>query len=403
MVEIELSTIPDSNLDVRTLTALLEEFRAKTGIKVYLRQMTWGGAWPDLMTIASHGKGPDVSHVGGTWVSSLAMMDALRPFSPAEIEAMGGAAAFLAPLWESTRQFADAHTWAIPWTAYIYVICFRKDLLARAGVNEKEVFAGLHSQAFQKLRDARVAEIPWLNPFIPTPYTDLLHIAASWVWSVGGDFINQDGTQVIFDSPKATQGLCNWLGTYCAVPDSYKQLGSTETVALFRAGRAASVLTDIRMANNFVSHETDPQIRENLGVIPISNVPWMGGGSFVIWQHVRGYPERERAAVELVKFLTNTENGLRWAREIGSMPGRLEVLREIYPAENPLHNAVMQSASHGRVYHTVPLWRRIEYQLAQELGACLQETNEKPAENPETILRAHMEPLARRLNLTLGN
>jgi multiple sugar transport system substrate-binding protein len=403
MLEIELSAIPDSDVDTRTLTALLEEFRAKTGTRVQLREMTWGAAWPDLMTVASHGKGPDVSHVGGTWVSSLAMMNALRPFKPAEIEAMGGAAAFMVPIWESTKQYADAHTWAIPWTAYIYVICFRRDLLDRAGVEADDVFTGVHSTAFQKLREAGVAEIPWLSPFIPAPYTDLLHIAASWVWSAGGDFINHDGTHVIFDSPSAIEGLSHWLDTYRAVPDPYKQLGSVETVALFHEGRAAAVLTDIRAAKDFISHETNPQIRENLGVIPIAQVPWTAGGSFVIWQHVRGYPERERAAVELVKFLTNTGNGLRWAREVGSMPARLDVLREIYPDENPLHAAVMQAASHGRAYHTVPLWRRIEYQLAQELGACLLEANEKPAEKSEKILRAHLEPLARRLNLTIGN
>jgi hypothetical protein len=44
MVEIELSTFPDSEVDVRTLVTLLEEFRAKTGVKVQVREVTSGNA-----------------------------------------------------------------------------------------------------------------------------------------------------------------------------------------------------------------------------------------------------------------------------------------------------------------------------------------------------------------------
>ena len=405
MLEIELSSIPDAEVDARILAEMLEDFRIKTGTKVHLRKMTWGSAWPDLMTIASHGKGPDVSHIGGTWVSSLAMMNALRPFKSAEVESMGGSQAFMAPTWESTRQYNDPRVWAIPWTSYIYSICYRKDLLARASIKETAIMGEFQAMAdaLQKLQKTNVAETPWLNPYIPAPYTDLLHIAASWVWSAGGDFILPDGSQVVFDSPQAISGLSHWLETYKAVPDAYKQLGWPECVELFRQGRAAAVLTDIRAANNFISKESNPLIRDNLGMIPITNVPWTGGGNFVVWQHVLGYPERERASIELVKFLTNRENGLRWAREVGSMPARLDVLQEIYPPQNPLHSATMQSASHGRAYHTVPLWRRIEYQIAQELGACIQDANARPTESAETILRARMEPLARRLNLALGN
>jgi multiple sugar transport system substrate-binding protein len=365
------------------------------------------------MTCASHGKGPDVSHIGGTWVSSLAMMNGLRPFKPAEVQALGGARAFLPATWESTRQFSDLRVWAIPWTSYIYVICYRKDLLARAGVQEIDLLGEFHglAEALQKLRDISPnllresgrAELAWLNPYIPAPYTDLLHIAASWVWSTGGAFINELGTKVVVDSPQAIKGLSNWMETYRVVPDAYKRLDWLDTVTLFREGHAAAVLTDIRTAHDFVSHNASSLIRENLGVMPLTQVPWVGGGNFVIWQHVLAYPEREHAAVELVNFLTNPENSMRWSREVGAMPARVELLQEIYPPENPLHAAVMQSAQHGRAYHTVPIWHRIEFQIAQELGLCLQEAEIKLNIPSETILRAHMEPLARRLNLTLGN
>jgi len=57
MLEIELSCIPDSELDLQVLKMLLSEFYRMTGVETNLREMQWGSAWADLMTIATHGKG----------------------------------------------------------------------------------------------------------------------------------------------------------------------------------------------------------------------------------------------------------------------------------------------------------------------------------------------------------
>jgi hypothetical protein len=78
-------------------------------------------------------------------------------------------------------------------------------------------------------------------------------------------------------------------------------------------------------------------------------------------------------------------------------------LEESYPAGNPLHDAVLLAAHKGRAYYNVALWRRIEYQLSQELGAVINEANENPSADSGNILRAHMEPLAKRINVTIGN
>lgn len=405
MVELELSTIPDSEQDAVTMAALLQEFEAQTRIHVRMRRMSWGAAWPEMLTFASHGKGPDVSHIGGSWVSSLTIMNCLRPFKPVEVGRLGGSQAFLAPVWENTQQVGDPRVWSIPWTAYIYVICYRKDLFELAGVDPQTLFQTAQSlrQGLTALGASAATALPWLNPRIVPPYTDLVHQAASWVWSAGGNFMNDAGSRVMFDSPAALTGFELWLDTFRLVPETHQALGSVETVELFRQGQAVAVLTDIRVANSFVAHQAAPVVSENLGILPMGVVPWVGGGSFVVWQQVVGYSEREQAALELVKFLTGPEANLRWARGVGSMPARLEALQAIYPPENPLHAAVSQAATHGRPYRTVPLWRKIEYQLAQELQTCLQEASARPDESSSVILRARLEPLARRLNLTLGN
>lgn len=337
MLELELSTIPDSEQDAATMAALLHEFEAQTRIRVRLRRMSWGAAWPEMLTFASHGKGPDVSHIGGSWVSSLTIMNCLRPFKPVEVGHLGGAQAFMAPVWESTQQVGDPRVWSIPWTAYIYVICYRKDLFELAGVDPQTLFQTAQSlrQGLTALMTSASAALPWLNPRIVPPYTDLVHQAASWIWSAGGNFMNETGSRVTFDSAAALTGLELWLDTFRLVPESHQPLGSVETVELFRQGQAAAVLTDIRVANSFVAHQAAPVVRENLGILPVGGVPWVGGGSFVVWQQVLGYPEREQAALELVKFLTSSTVNLRWVRDVGSMPARVEPCKPFTRREIP--------------------------------------------------------------------
>ena len=253
MVEIELSTIPDAEQDVQVMKGLLAEFRERTGIQVKLNIMTWGTAWTDFVTFASHGKGPDLSHIGGTWVSSLAIMNALRPFNTDEVQAMGGEKAFLPPTWQSGVLFGDARPWAIPWTGYTYVVCYRKDLLGELGIDGETAFGTIQalSATVQRLEHSHL-DIPWLIPVAPPPYSDLVHMAASWIWEAGGDYIHVDesGEEIVFNRPQAMQGLKAWMEIYRAVPEAYAALNQYDTSSLFGQGRAVAVVADNRYASS---------------------------------------------------------------------------------------------------------------------------------------------------------
>lgn len=403
MLELELSTIPDSEFDARLLTTLVEEFGRENHVQVKLRLMTWGTAWNELMTFASHAKGPHISHIGGTWTGSLIMMNALRPFTPREVADVGGADAFMRPTWVSTMLHGEEKVYALPWTGYIYVICYRKDLLQEAGVDEATAFGSIEAlHATIRQLSASKLEIPWLNPLIVPPYTDYLHTAASWVWGAGGDFVDKTGKTLIFNQPEALRGVSFWLDTYRAVRPAYANHGSAEGIALFAEGKAAAILTDIRVADSFAAGEAAPFVRENLGVATLTNAPWCGGANFVIWNHTRGVPEQERAAVALVQFLTNSANQLRWSYEVQSMPARLDVLEQVYAPGHPLREAVFLAARDGRPYPSIALWRRIEYQLSQALGAMVTEARENTEKPSLEIVQGHLDPLARRLNLAFN-
>ena len=405
MVEIEFSYILDSEHDQRMWTTFLDEFGSRYGIKVYLRDaMKWDTAWAELFSYTSKDKAPHVSHIGNTWINSLARLDVLRPFRPEEIATIGGAWDFVVPNWDSGLLSDDKKIWGIPWTAWIYVICYRKDLLAQAGIDPAGAFGSIKAaaQTIERLTASKL-EIPWLNSQQPVATRDFLHTAASWIWAAGGDLSYRDGTRVLFNSPAAVEGLKNWLDTYRASGEPYRKLTPPEIYDRFREGRAAAVLASIRGANTFTAAECNPVVRDNLGVAPVTDVPWTGGGSFVIWQHAQRNPEKELAAVELVKFLASKDINLRYQHETASLPSRIDALKEIYTEGNPAREAVMLAATKGRHYYNTPTWRRIELQLSEELGVILREVFRNPGCDTGAILHAHLDPLAEKLNATLNS
>jgi hypothetical protein len=76
---IEFTFILDLDADYDLQLELLESFRRETGIEVKTTRMPWSKAWQQLIDIATHGQGADISYVGSTWVSSLVGMNCLRP------------------------------------------------------------------------------------------------------------------------------------------------------------------------------------------------------------------------------------------------------------------------------------------------------------------------------------
>lgn len=403
MVEIDFSYIYDLENDDSIWAELLEEFNSQYGVKVRTRRMTWDSAWAELFSYTSTalGKGPHVSHIGNTWVGSLARMNALRAFKSHEIAAMGGTSQFIPANWNSGMMAGDPRIWAIPWTAWIYVICYRKDLLGKAGIDPAGAFGATSAvkDTVKRLAGSSL-EVPWLNPQSLISPRDLMHIAASWIWAAGGDFLDRDGSRILFNTSQSLQGWKDWLEIYRAVPLAYRGLAQHEIVDMFRQGRAAAILANVLSANTFV-REDNPIVRDNLGVASVTDIPWIGGGSFVIWDHVRGIPQEERAALDLVTFLASKAVNVRYSQAVKSMPSRIDAIQEVYPEGDPAREAIMLAAMKGQGYHTDAIWRRIEYQLSEAIGTVMVEATKDVSVDLDALLHKHLDLLAKRLNVTL--
>ncbi|MBI5294656.1 MAG: extracellular solute-binding protein [Chloroflexi bacterium] len=403
MNELNFSAIGDSAGDIEEIGRLVKEFQAANDLKVNIMRLPWDRAWQALLMTAMEGKGGDVSQVGSTWAPTLAALDSLRWFSEAEVRELGGPLVFAPAVWQTVRVEGVGKVWAIPWSVYTFVIFYRRDLLQKAGVDETTAFATPESmlETFQALQGAGIT--PWTVP-TALHYFDLPHIASSWVRAYGGDFISADGRQVIFNSPHARQGLVEFFSLYRFLPKQLRGLSYEACLdEFFCKGNTAVMIAGVEsysdaLANNVLTEE----LRDQIGVACVPGVPWIGGDHLVAWRSVRTDPEKERAALALIKSLASAENQIRLHRETTILPARLDAYPdlEFRPDEmRPVLERILQVA---RPHPPTRLWRRIESMLVDMLFDIGRSVMDFQKQEPAEIVEAKLADYERRFSLVLG-
>ena len=401
MTTIEFTAIPDTDADYELQLELLASFQKQTGIEVKLTRMEWTDAWQHLINISTQGQGADISHVGSTWVSSLVSMNALRAIPSHVITKIGSEESFVHSTWESVKMEGDRNAWALPLSAYTYAVAYRRDLLTQAGLDGATAFATplALEETIHKLEELNCAEHAWLMPYVPFPYNDFVHTAASWIWSSGGHLLDNRGKQVLFDSPATVAGLKSYFKLLGRLSKS-ETLGTEDCMEQLMQGKAAAVLTDARSI--LTQLQEDSPEAKNIGAASLLSIPWSGGGNLVVWRHTYGFPDRLEAAFKLAEFLTRKTTMLELGRRASILPARVDALDELIPTEHPLRPVMIQLVTSARTYRSIPLWRRIENQFGQELSVVAKALFENKDADLDVILKETMGQLTHRLNLTLG-
>ena len=141
MVQLTLSTIADTSQQQDAIAYLVDQFQKTRGVHVQLTNLDWEQAWSYLLTNALQGSGPHVSHIGSTWGTTLGAMEALRPFSSSDLKLLGAPDVFWPSLWRSSVRAGGERVWSIPWTAYTYLMVYRRDIFAKHGLDEEQALA----------------------------------------------------------------------------------------------------------------------------------------------------------------------------------------------------------------------------------------------------------------------
>ena len=397
MAEIELSIMDRSLQPIPDIKPSLDQFETETGGHVNVTVLEWETAWSEVLRTALYRHGPDISEMGSTWVSSLVGMNSLRPFSNEEMAVLGGPSNFIPSLWDSGKLAGEKRVWAIPWLGYTRVIYYRRDLLEKAGIDEKTAFQN-HSQLVKTL--SRLQELGGCTPWgVPTGQNqDTLHNIASWVWNAGGDFVSEDGRHILFHKEKAMAGMTDYFDLQRFLNRQEPDQVNPETS--FRQGRIAVITGGPQLWPNEIQHSTDVarEVAINLAAAPVPGIPFVGSSHLVVWKHTRN----EQTALQLIKHLTSLKTQLAYTPTSGLLPVRPQVLDAPPYSKEPIFQVLSQSLKLGRTFLSIPLWGLVENKLTLILDRVWEDilNSEKP--DIRGILHKRLDPLAQQLELTLS-
>jgi len=373
---------------------LLKEFEARYRITVEVRELQWDSAWTEYSRFATYGEGPDVAQVGTTWISPLAGMNALRPFTMADLAPIGGPGVFQDSI-ARTGTFGGA-IWAVPWLLDTRLIWYWRRALSEAGIPEIGAFENPERMTDTIARLQRAGQPTWAAPTTLT-WTTLQNIA-SWIWAAGGDILGPNDATAVFDQPEALSALKAYFGLARYMAPNTQALDSFGSDLLFAQRRAAVTVAGPWIPDAIAAESSAPESLADLGATPMPGWSWVGGSNLVVWRRSLQVP----AALDLVRFLTGYDAQMRLARIGNLLPTRLDVLTDPSLTANPLFRALSTNAQRGRSFPPVKLWGLVETQLSQALAAVWRDVLADPGADLGPILTRHLGPLARRLSTTLA-
>jgi len=358
-------------------------------IKVSLTIPAPGAMWEEIIRIVLYKQGADIGEVGSTYIESLKGMDALRPFAADEVLSFGGDKAFVKSMLEAGRD-SDGRLWAIPWRTDSRVIFYRRDIFAKAGIDEADAFlTPAHMErTLQALQDSGV-EMPLA--LATAAAQSLTLFTTCWVWGAGGDFVNLAGSEIVFNSPKAQQGFRDYFRLACYLAPSARGLGIIPSDRLFCEGKAAVTYTGTWLPDA-IDQMGSPMIKENLGVALPPGVPIVGGTHLAVWKH----SIRVSDSVKLIRFLTSKENLTGYPRSIVS-PARLDMFDSDAFSSSIMYQVFIEAIKRGRAIPSLPLWAVVEDRLGRALLQIWEKIYSEPDVNVDDLIADSMNSLAMRL------
>lgn len=242
---------------------------------------------------------------------------------------------------------------------------YRADLLEKYDLDVPRTWSELESAA-QTILDGE--QDPDLSGYISmwAQIEGLFMNYLQFLWGAGGSFFDDNGN-VTVDTPEGRQALEQMVGMIDRgiAPESILTYRPNDAMALFRQGRAAFMVVQ-----DFVWPILNEDDSPVAGLVEMASVPAFDGNPDAPTHTMGGWilavnpnSENPEIAADLIRYMTNEENGIEMGVTTGSLPARIgmdtnEELLSAYPIAAQLYQNfeagdVRPSAETGARYSEV--------------------------------------------------
>ncbi|KFN08086.1 ABC transporter substrate-binding protein [Paenibacillus macerans] len=253
---------------------------------------------------------PDVAVQQSTELFSLLDMNAIIPLDDFIVKEEGGYLADFYPAFMANSQ-TDGHTYSIPFQRSTIVLYYNKEMFKEAGLDPEkgpETWEQMQEYAVKLKKDGRYG--------LEIPVTGFAYwMMQTFALQNGDNLMTPDGKKVMFDTPENVEGLQYWVdlaAKHKATPEGVTDWSTVPSD--FLEGKTAMMYHTTGNLSNVKKNAT---FDFGVSFLPAKKQYGSptGGGNFYIFKDIA--PEKQQAAWEFVKFMTEPEHAAQWSIDTG--------------------------------------------------------------------------------------
>jgi putative chitobiose transport system substrate-binding protein len=222
-------------------------------------------------------------------------------------------------LLESSSVGGDVY--AFPWYQAPTVLMYNKALFEQAGL-DPEAPPETYTEALEIAGTIREATL--LEGIAPLPYPE------DWLVQNGVEILNEEGTQVVFNTPEAVAALQTYVDAVesRAVSREAATFDYEKAIRDFAGGQSAMLVTGPQFIRTVESD--GPEVYANLGLAPYPQTETGIIPNAIQNMVVPAASDNIDLAIELANFMTNDANQLAFAKLVPIFPSTKEAAQDPY-------------------------------------------------------------------------
>lgn len=253
---------------------------------------------------------PDVAVLQSTELFSLLDMNAIIPLDDFIAKEGNDYLADFYPAFMANSQ-TDGHTYSIPFQRSTIVLYYNKEMFKEAGLDPEKGPANweeMQDYAIKLKKDGRQG--------LEIPVTGFAYwMMQTFALQNGENLMTQDGKKVMFDTPENVEGLQYWVdlaAKHKAMPEGVTDWSTVPSD--FLEGKTAMMY---HTTGNLTNVKKNATFDFGVSFLPAKKQYGSptGGGNFYIFKDIS--PEKQQAAWEFVKFMTEPERAAQWSIDTG--------------------------------------------------------------------------------------
>jgi multiple sugar transport system substrate-binding protein len=339
--------------------------KAHPDIKVNIQYIPWDKMHDQLLIAQVGGTPPDAAYMAGFWLSEFAAMGALAP-----IDGLLGSAEGKELLDDLVPAAKEGITYSgriygVPIAFSTIAVYYRSDWLKEAGIKQlPDTWEGFKEAAIKMTTKDRYG-----FGLAGSNYRETTMFWLPFLWQAGGEVLDATGSAARFaDSAgiEATTFYVDLFKKYHATQPGAPEHNRVDSQTLFLTGKVGITTTGPWLMRMLASQA--PNIPYVVGPYPSyrKSATLATTDVAVIFERSRN----KAAAWEWLKFITNKENALGWAKVNMLVPYRKSLLDDVAFSGSNWKPFISQAMT-AKTYPQIPEWPQIDYEISTAIQKSL--------------------------------